>query len=91
MVGIPRTISENETKSLPENWQIVMKLLVKNISLVMFNKNSDKAFLSDIFFIEIAMKYVMMVISNEIADGIIIKKNSISNMTHHHFPTELPI
>jgi hypothetical protein len=34
------------------------------------------------------MKYVLLVISNEIADG--IKKNSIINMKHHHFPTELP-
>lgn len=50
MVDIPRTISENETKSILENWQIAMKLPMKNIPLVMFNKNSDKAFLSDIFY-----------------------------------------
>jgi hypothetical protein len=49
MVSIPYTISENETKSLLENWQIAMKLPMKNIPLVMFNKNSDRAFLSDIF------------------------------------------
>jgi hypothetical protein len=61
----------------------------ENILLVMFNKNSDRAFLSEILFIEITMKYVLLVISNEIADG--IKKNSIINMKHHHFPTELPI
>jgi len=50
MVSIPYTISENETKSLLENWQIAMKLPMKNIPLVMFNKNSDRAFLSDFFY-----------------------------------------